>query len=624
MTSGQSLKYWILLFLTAFILLIFVVGGTETVFSSEKVGGWLRQGIAKLKIDPAIDIEFETAKTTWTGSLIHPLGIRINNLDVSGWGDCSKSKISFERATIPFSIRAALKGKLDLGVVKFSKGSLILDQTCERKENTSSESNEVAATPSKSDDHISKFLFELSRALQKLQFKKSSSLVKGLLFSRLNYDFGNGLGVFAHRIRVGRKSSGDLDSEWLGEFDLGAQEGKRVKVKFHGRARLTQKMLSFEFDGRRKEGVVEVRGTFPLAKEGSSVFPEANLRLSLKDFPVSTFFEARDFGLKLPVQKRRFWLDCTVDGKIHYPSKIHLYSEGCFTRGALGRVSLKNSARGIWNGEWKFEQPVELSLTDVPLHQIYPFLGTKRPDGIFGEFGIFNSHIVFETPRTGYGDFELRDFSVRVRSQGVSAFQKGKVARGSASLSANEKLEFSFEEIELEEGDFEGTISGRYDLSARQLNMDFEVPHLELSSKITQRIFGIELGPMQFHGKGSFDFPSEEFAVDFELDLDRIYSRHWRLRSGELPCKLRNKNLACNYKLESLEISKEALVASGWPKKRFVGLDGNLKFARGELEFFSKANDKMSLGAKWTFDKGLVGTLSSSADEEYQIEFRSL
>ncbi len=631
--QNSKLKGLVAGFFSLLFFFILLAGGTGLIFSPDKVSTWIKKGLNSADIK-GLEVEFERAKTTWTGSFRHPFGVKITGVELKlKKNECKTQKVNFKSLIIPFSITQALNKKVELGVLKAYGGSLSSDVTCvksvldKEKDSSKEKSKKNLELENRIENKILDFVLNLQE-IKALEQRESFSL-RGVLIS----DFevfssehkGNEHSLYIDRIKVGVISLDTFEGELQGAYAVKELETqKKHNIKLKGDFNIDNGSASFKIDGRKKEGIFALEFKAPFWKS-SDKKPFA--KITFKDFPVSSVVDIFGLDLKFSKEKKRAsWLNCNLTSSFKSES-ISLKSSSCFIKGNLGNYNITSGLDLDWEDKkrWVLNKAIDVKISNVFLGDIYPVFGRRGPNGIFGEFGKLNIDLSVVSFDSAYAEFELRDFTILFRSKGVSSFQRGKSARGTGAIVSKDKFEFSIEEMDLENGEFEGSINGVFDLTKSEFELNFEIPHILLNPKIGKKLFQTEIGFFELNGEGRFNYKDSLQDVKIVFGFDEIKSKNWGLNKVKMPCVILNKTMDCRYSLTSLSLSQEVLNSLNLEDEAvFSNLKGSLNYYKRKLLIEArKENEKNNLlKASWTQDVGLEGEILLNDGSLKKLNFR--
>lgn len=631
--TQSKLKGLLAGFFSLLFFFVLLAGGTQIIFSSEKVEGWIRSGIDSAELEN-IKIDFSKARTTWTGSLRYPFGVRINNVSFIKVKTCKNVSVNFKSLVIPFSIYQAINKKTEIGIIRGYEGRHKTTPTC-LKEEELNESDESRVNQSKGiggvinksyvEEKVTNFLFSL-QDIEPLEDRENFK-IRGFLFNdiqllkSMHKNFEHSLNI--ERLKLGVISFKNYEGQWQGNYLIKHIDDKKsYKIKISGGLEIKKNIAHVYLSGRKKEGVLNLELKTPIFEKSDK---KPFTKIEFENFPVSSLADILGLNLKLPIEKQRAsWFDCLITSSFKEMS-ISVKSSLCSVKGDLGFYNLTTGADFSWSKyNWSFNRGLKIKISDVLLDDIYPAFGGSGPIGVFGDFGRLSIDLNLMDFDSAYAEFELKDFSILFRSKGVSAFQKGNSARGTGALITKEKFEFSVEEIDLEKGEFEGTVEGVVDLSKDELELDVEIPHLVLNPLIAKKLFQADLGFFELVGEGRFNYRKSLQDLKLSLGFNEVISKQWKLGPTKIPCIILNKVLDCTFKVDSLELSKAVAKKLEIKNKEFLNLFGSLNYYKKSLEVKAKNKESRDdlFKVSWSKDLGLEGQIRQESGVYKKLNFR--
>ncbi len=619
------------------LLVLFFTVGTQFIFSSQKVSGWVKTAVSKVKIEgveeEGLKVTFDKAQVTVLGSLSYPIGVRIKNLKIEVTKGCETLKGQIGTVVVPFHFRKALKEKLSLGLVRLSNSRFETSNTCavgnllqEKKLNevvqegfANSDKKMVSSGKAPIEKRVIQFLEKISRINMSFVKTESGDLrSEGLLIYDLHFKIDEEKELLVERFKV-LLGKGDLVArgEWNSELIL--PEG--VSSLF-GEFKISKDLVEAKLSAKEKEGRLELSLHVPRRESLEEKEGVANLNFKARDFPLSIASRFKKFKLA-GLNLRKTWIDLDFETKVSLHRIEAVVSKfkahGDFGGLNLGVEGLKASWADIslGKGTWRQFAPSEFKLSDVSLEEIISLNPKKRVRGVFGEFGKFSAFLKFENLNSLSGEFETKDFSIRFRSMGKAVYQKARHARGRLGYVIDEKLFFILDEVDLVEGAFEGFIKLEYKFTEKLLHTKFDVSHFRLNPKIPEDLFNIKIKEgIQIFGEGQAlktafteGLSTKEHVspgnLQFMLKAEGVDFKHWSLSGVAANCGLDESELKCSLSSEELKLSEGFAQKAKIKKRSYENLrTKNFSYENQKL-LFDLGNHDSQFFFEWTKKEGL-------------------
>jgi|GEM_PF-3519533 len=588
----------------------------------------LRSALADLKLEEkGLTLSFEKASVSLVGSLSHPFGLRIKDLDAEYTKDCNQYELSVGTVVLPLKVLSFYKSnKIDLGLVRLSEVELKHKELCAVK--TPRFSGTKKSAPS-----------ELNRVIRSKN-KTEEKIVK--LFSKIkkiNTDFMNR-----------KKSSFSIEGVFIYDFKLATKEKNRLEVS-RFKALLGAGELKYKADWSSKLYIEDLQASLKGSLVGYADRLEASLVLKKKESLLETQvvsyldFNQKDlvrlnfqsvplsFISKLKsidfagINLRKTWLESSLDLEVS-KSSLDLEISQFKIYGDFGLIETDvNTPELRWAGEsWGLSQPAQLRLQKINFFEILRERPRKKIAEVFKDVGHFNALVKLGSLDAFTGDFETNDFSVLIRSQGKKAYQKVKSAKGSLSFKKKEHLSFKLEDIDLEQGDFEGSVALIYDYKQKDIKTKFDIQHLKFNSKIAKELLLLEKDlDISLRGKGfvskakltkpgDIDYRSE---LQFEFGSASIASKSWAADQIASDCIVKNKILNCKLSIGELTVSDKLKVKLGLKLNKFTGFQSSFFSFENKVLVSKISNRKLSLDLEWRSEVGM--SVSSESFEPVLI-----
>jgi hypothetical protein len=579
-----------------------------------KLPSLLRAAVADLKLeDKGVKLSFEKATVTLVGSLSHPLGIRLKVLKAEYTKDCVKYNLEVETLVVPVKITPLYKNnKIDLGLVKVSAASLKNENLCDATlgNTANSPENKQKKIKKKTRQPFEKKIvgfFKNLKDFNKAFLKQSQTSLKykGLLIYDLNVEAMGSSKVYINRLKALR-GSGDLKykAEWDAELFIDESKAS-VKGELVGFEKSLNSVIFF----RKKESELEVNLT------SYTDFDKTDkLSLNLKSVPLSYLSKIRnaDFaGLNL----RKTWLDSGFDIDVSEGflqvkiKKFKIY-------GDFGLVETDaNSPVLNWDGgSWSLFEKTQLKFQKINFFEILADRPQKKMSQVFKDVGSFNALIKLESLDRFGGDFETNNFSVSVRSRGLKAYQKIRFARGSVTYKKKKSLSFNLEDVDLENGDFEGFIKFIYDYEKKEIQTKFNVRHLKFDPVVTKKLLGLSKDQdFSIKGEGFISKTNltkkskvnDQSELNFSMSSQTINTDHWSSEGMNSTCSLKSKTLNCQFELDRLIISKNLQEKLDLDKNDFKKVKStSFTYQDKHLSVVMKSSEQ-NIDVMWSSKQGL-------------------
>jgi|GEM_PF-6562828 len=644
--ESESLKYLSLGFISLIFVIIILAVGTQLVFSPQKVTSWVRKGLEdtglKDKLREAqINIEFEKAQTTLTGSLLYPIGIRLTDTHFSADRGCKSYDTDFKSVVVPFGIVQLIKGEFKIGSLRFNKGQTTLTDSCLESRKTTKSLDVKTANHHLEDKLIDftklfKEFFETVNSKDNFFNKISGALVYdwSYTFKSKSKSKDKDVKLFIERLKIySFEKELNFKSEAKGHLSF-----KKDKVGFHADLAVFEDNITLTSELKYKEGSLFINNFYQKDQK-----PE--LKLSVEHLPLSILTSV--FDLEAVVSKdflRSSWL--TSEQKITFADEgLTLETAAFDVETEDGKIQLSTQdLKATWlrdKKRWSIETPAKIALTKFKALDLLNVKLRKELKKVFNDFGEFDVSLNIKKDFSLDGTFTSKKQSVFLRSQGRVGVQNIISSKGQFDLDTSKNFTLTLNHVELEEGEFKGKIV--FSKNRKKTVIKPSILELKFNPGLWKDVFELKsVGAITFFGEIALnDYKSEitkgESAQslrdtaepsNFEISMTKLQHKHWVLESPNFACT-KAKALTCKVSFDKV-FAQGALGLKLLKEHEEQMADFRTKISKkAELSFINKKlslsflyqnTDQRSLKLNWTPKLGPVLVFP----DESKISFRDL
>ena len=612
--ESASLKYLSLAFISFIFVIIILAVGTQLIFSPEKVTTWVKASLEETGFtdklnESKIKIEFKKAQTTLTGSLLYPIGVRLNDIKVSADRGCDQYTSKFNSVVVPFGIFAILKGNFKLGTIKLSQGSTELSNVC-KPQMVNAEAKPSSDSGSFEKSFL-KFDYNFKKLFQFLQHDDTSiQKVQGVLvydWSYVERSKPADIKLTVDRFKVyNLKGQYILKGEWAGNIGF-----KKETLDFDGEVVVSEDEMSLSSELKYKEGKAYLNHTYQRGQ--NSVF-EASVDhipmsifvslFSLEDRFSNSFLRASWLSFKLNIEL----LKEQIKGKLN---SFDIKTED----GTMDLVS--GEASGEWTkarSRWSLDKSIKFIFTNFKALNLLNVEVQKDLSKVLSNFGKFDLSLTIDERLSVKGAFESSGQSLSVRSGGRLGVQKILSALGDFTWGPDKDFEVRLNQMKLERGEFEGEFI--YTLNKNSTKLIADVRELSLDPDLWGEVFKVDnVGSLSLKGQAEVERGLEigrrEVVSQFTISLSQLAHKLWVLQNAIFDCAY-SEFLACNLRFSNLE--PRAKLKEWFSKDDRSDLikdlrrkgEITLKDKSLELNLFYRRSCNGKLNLKWSVDQGPV------------------
>ena len=610
--ESASLKYLSLAFISLIFVIIILAVGTQLVFSPEKVTSWVKSSLNetglrdKLK-EAKIKIAFKKAQITLTGSLLYPIGVRLNGIKMSADRGCKQYSTAFNSVVVPFGIVEILKGDFKLGTVKLSQGFTEETDVCKTKTRSSSKASGAIVGEHYLEKRLLDFDKMFRELFQSLQNEGASiNKVQGFLIYDWSYTESTTVKLKVDRFKV-YSLTGDfiLKGDWSGSIGF-----KSENLDFDGEVMISEEHISLSSELKYKEGEALLNYFY---ERGSN----SSFQASVDNMPMSVFVSFFSFEQKFSTSfLRSSWLSLKLKlDLLQNEIKSELNSFDIKTEdGAIDLVSGK--AQGKWsrvNRKWAFKKPIKFIFTNFKALNLLNLDVQKDLSKLFIDFGKFDLSLVVDENLNVEGVFESSEQGLFIRSGGRLGVQKIISFLGKFNWGLEKDFRLRIYQVRLEEGEFEGEII--YTLNNQTTKLTADIRELSLNPDLWKEVFQVEfVGGLSITGEADIERKKKlglrEIASQFKVSLSQIEHKFWSLENAVFDCAF-SELLSCNLKFSKLYPKSKLKKWLEEERPELIEDLGNfgemtLKDKVLELRFFYKNSYTRRLSLNWSADQGPI------------------
>ena len=625
--ESPSLRYLSFAFISLIFIIIILAVGTQLVFSPEKVTTWVKSSLeetglrSRLK-EARIKIEFKKAQTTLTGSLLHPIGVRLSDLKVSADRGCKHYTTSFNTVVLPFGIFEILKGSFKLGTIKFSQGKTKETEVCQSSKAKGKGKGYSSASTFYDnyfdEDHPEKRLLRFDKRIRNLfQSLQSGDTIFNKVQGILVYDWSyieesktTAIELNVERFRVHKLTGGDLilKGEWGGFIAF-----KKENLDFEGEVVVSNEHISLSSELKYKEGKAFLNHSYEYGRNSA-------FQVSAENMPISVFLPLFSLEQKFSTSfLRSSWLSLKLKFDVKKDELDgSLSSFGIKTEDGMMDLT-SGEARGSWNkseDRWTLNKPVKFIFSNFRALNLFNLKAQKDFSKVLFNFGKFDLSLRIDEQINIFGAFESTGQSLFIRSGGRLGVQDVLSSLGEFSWAPEKDLKIRLYYLKLEKGEFEGEMG--YTLNDRAAKFTADIKELSFNPDLWKEVFKVNTVG-RFRIKGQIDVERiknsdvKETTSQFRVFLNKLDHKLWSLKNAEFDCAF-SEFLSCNLRFSKL--SSRSKLQDWFKKDDRIELIRNLR-NQGELTFKDKSLDlglfykrpsTAKLSLSWSMDQGPILT----------------
>lgn len=527
--------------------------GFRLYFSPQKIKQWTSQALESQA--GRYDIRFRDAELSLARGAIPQFAIVLKGVEVGPRPACSSvPALKVSELRIPLQFRKLLSGEVGLGVI--SGGEVIVDVDGFKTDCAAQKSHPIAPMPHTHVEPVAQKP-NMDGRIQSWwtsdQLKQAQRAVAGFEFDRVEVWFEKR----AKRLVLESLSLTSDEGEDVVHLTTDLRVPPEVTygeaippltIEADARGDSAEVSIQAELSEGTLEGVAHLK---PLVDHQLDI----DAHVAVSSLPLSTMVPLLT---KAGIVKENFrpkflWMDCAAEIKGRFQGLFRenpLRLKDCSIEGGGGQIRVEEALRHP-DGGW---DPFRVRIETVDLRKMIETFGAKGPDGVADDFGRVSGELAVKSFAEARFEGVFEGAQVRFSSRSVRALQR--VARMEAKLDLQgERMFGSVDRVELERGQFDGSLRFDADREFRTGSVKIQVKNLVLDPIVQRVLVAGEIGRMTGQGDALIG-DGKVVSVKGDWRVEHLNGHEFRFKNADVRTDYGGGDFHVTVRAPILELSR--------------------------------------------------------------------
>jgi hypothetical protein len=386
--------------------------------------------------------------------------------------------------------------------------------------------------------------------------------------------------------------------------------------------------LQWAINAEFKEGRTTFKGNWDLAENTAMVRAQLT-QIPLKD--VSSELYQMGF-VSQEVKLRTAWMTCSAswEGQVAKLSEMPVRLKACKVEGAYGRVDLEQA--DLFPSEKEaFKVPAQFKVQKLQVQPLVEAFDRQILPTVLARLGVWSGTVSYASPARWQIDGFLENAELIFSNQSVRGKQLVRSVHTLAQRTGS-ALELSLAAVQLQDGDFAGSVEMRLGEDGRTGAFNLNIEKLSFSPSIQALLIGGQMTPLKLTGSGRLE-SGELVSFSGQAGVPELKGDGWRVENlavttkyapgvFHLEAKAQRAEADARWRLFSQlqNMRADPLDAMAW---KDLGLRLDVLGKGGTIQSFSATELGRNLAwrgkGSWVRDGGLTGSLAVGSGAHTQM-----